>query len=292
MSAILPTNGAVPVRSCESSHDVISLGVVSYLNTIPLTAGLEHHDSIELLSDVPAAQIDLIQSGRVDLALCSVVNVARSEVPLQIVPVGMLGCAGKTMTVRLFSRVPLHEVTRVHCDTDSHTSVALMEVLLRELHGIQPELVPFQAQGLSRIDVADAAEMESLLLIGDKVVTSDIADELSEHQIDLGEAWFEMTGLPFVFATWICPAELTPEQSTRVHAAAQVLNDMRQHNSQRLPELAAHYAPQFGWPEDLARQYMTELLRYDLDDRAIQGMRRFIELSSGSADSIRLLDWT
>jgi predicted solute-binding protein len=101
-----------------------------------------------------------------------------------------------------------------------------------------------------------------------------------------------MTGLPFVFATWLCPVDMAPEQLTRVRSTALILDRIRRRNAFRLPELASSHAARFGWPEDLARHYFVDLLRYELDEEAREGLRLFLDMAVGLDDSIRLLDWT
>ena len=54
-----------------------------------------------------------------------------------------------------------------------------------------------------RSALADGAE--AVLLIGDKVVTDPAIGY--DYQIDLGAMWYEMTGLPFVFAAWVLSKE-------------------------------------------------------------------------------------
>ena len=48
-------------------------------------------------------------------------------------------------------------------------------------------------------------ETEARLLIGDKVVCEEPTG--FPFQLDLGQAWQEFTGLPFVFATWVARQE-------------------------------------------------------------------------------------
>ena len=292
MSAISPSVGTIEHVGDGPSAAVTSLGVVGYLNTVPLIAGVDRLAIFQMRCDVPAAQVGMLESGAVDLALCSVIDLVRSTVPLQVVPVGMLGCAGQTMTVRLFSRVPIEKITRIHCDTDSHTSIALLQVILQDRGCSQVELVPFDPSVELTADTQESIkDHEALLLIGDKVVTSGMTESSLTYQLDLGEAWFEMTGLPFVFATWLCPIEMSTEQQARVCSAARILDRMRRRNKLRLPQLATRYAAQYGWPENEAQRYLVDLLRYELNEEALKGMRRFLELAGESTSSVRLLDW-
>ena len=51
----------------------------------------------------------------------------------------------------------------------------------------------------------DPGRYQSVLLIGDKVVTDAPPEERYPYQMDLGAAWKELTGLPFVYAVWSVP---------------------------------------------------------------------------------------
>ena len=116
------------------------------------------------------------------------------------VPVGQIGCDGETRTVALFSRVPLEEIEEIACDVESHTSVALVQVLLAERTGRRPAVTPFPGPS--------AETPESVLLIGDKVARLAPPASTHPHRVDLGLAWKELTGLPFVFAAWFRLAEV------------------------------------------------------------------------------------
>lgn len=267
--------------------DPVRVGCVSYLNTRPLIEGLDVLESIELVPAVPSNLIDTLTSRQTDIALISVFDATQAAEPLSILPVGMIGSDGPTLTVRLFSAHPLDRITRVHADTDSHTSVRLCKLLLRELHGIDAEIVDYDAR--ERIPVARAADQDAtddrdalaewpdaLLLIGDKVVTDSPPAVRYPHQLDLGGAWKDMTGLPFVYAAWMCLAERAGERPIQLAAAA--LDRQRRHNKTRLDQIATDRARDHRWPADLARKYLGSYLRYDLDAPALSGLDRFFEM--------------
>ncbi len=248
-------------------------GVVSFLNTLPLIDGLEGLADLQLKPAVPSDLIRLLMSGQVEVALCSIVDYQLAPEPLKIVPAGLLGCDGSTMTVRLFSQTPLERITRIHCDTDSHTSVMLLRVLLHERHGIQPELVEFDARRHRTGAGEDVQWPQAMLLIGDKVVTDSTPAIRYPYQLDLGAEWKELTGLPFVFATWLARRE------TDASAIGAVLDRQRRHNKERIEDMLARQAPQHGWPVDLARAYVCEMLRFDWTDQMVCGVERFFALA-------------
>ena len=182
----------------------IRVAAVSYLNTAPLIEGLDACADLEVERLVPSRIVDrLTQTGpdRVDLGLVSVIDAARTGEDLALLSCGMIGCEGPTLTVRLYASIDPARITRLHADSDSHTSVALAQVILHERYGVRPEVVPFNARECA----SDGADWpEAALLIGDKVVASSPPAVRATTQIDLGSAWHELTGLPFVYALWMC----------------------------------------------------------------------------------------
>lgn len=249
----------------------IRLGVVSFLNTLPLIDGLERLADVQLRHSVPSRLVDQLVGGEVDLALCSSIDYQRAAEPLVIVPAGLLGCDGPTLTVRLYSRNPISELDQVFCDIDSHTSVALLRILLKELHGISPELLDYDAREQNHA-TRESDWPGAMLLIGDKVVNDSPPAERFPHQLDLGEAWRELTGMPFVFATWMALASADPAM---LSTAAAVLDRQRRHNVERIDRIIARHAEAHGWPADLAREYLTQKLVYDVDDRRLAALELF-----------------
>ncbi len=254
------------------------VGAVSYLNTLPLIEGLGKLGDIELTLTAPSGLIDLLLGGEVELALASIIDYQRSTEPLEIVPASIIGCDGPTMTVRIFSRIPIEKIRTLHADVDSHTSVALARIILNERTGSLPEVRDFDVDE-HRTDrgesVADADWPESVLIIGDKVITDSPPAALYPHQLDLGEAWKELTGLPFVYAAWMCRAGAVEEG--RLRTIARVLDRQRRHNLTRLDWIVGQRAALRGWPLGTARTYLGELLRYEMTDRHRQAVEEFFD---------------
>lgn len=264
----------------------VRVGCVSYLNTLPLIEGLEKCPELELVPAVPARLIDLLAERRVDIGLVSLVDTQRSAEPLDLIPSGMIGCDGPTLTVRVYSAVPLDRITRIHADAESHTGVCLLRLLLVRLFNIRPEVIDFNA----RERVASGSEMvewpETVLMIGDKVVTDSPPAVRYPYQMDLGEAWKSITGLPFVYAVWTCRE--SDAGSDAVRLAASLLDRQRRHNATRLGWLATNRAAQRGWPADLARRYLTDMLRFDIGPEG-SPYRRAIDVFLDGAHAERLI---
>jgi chorismate dehydratase len=234
----------------------MNIGGVSYLNAKPLLHGLEDMKGITLTLDVPARLLDGLRSGALDVALLPVIDYQKMS-GLRIVPAGGIGCDGPTLTVRIFSPVPIDQIESLACDPDSHTSVALAQIILAERYGRRPELAE---GGTAR------------LLIGDKVVTREPVG--MPYQLDLGFAWKKLTGLPFVFAVW------TARGGIDLGDLPRILDQARRAGMQKIDEIVRRHAVPLGWPADLARKYLTENLNFEIGEPQMLAMRRFFELAA------------
>jgi chorismate dehydratase len=255
----------------------VRVGVVSFVNTLPLIDGLDRLADLSLRFSVPSLLLDQLLSGEVEIALCSSIDYQRSPEPLLVVPVGLLGCNGPTLTVRLYATRPIEHLTHVYCDTDSHTSIALLRILLKEIHGIEPELLDYNA----REHVAQNKPLdwpEAILLIGDKVVTDSPPAVRYPHQLDLGAAWRELTGQPFVFAVWMAKQSA---DSDRLRTAAAALDRQRRHNIERIDSIIHYRARARNWPADLASEYLKERLMYEVQPEHVEALQMFYEKSLG-----------
>lgn len=238
------------------------VGCVSFLNTKPLIAGLEGDPRFDLRFAVPSELAGMLLDGRVDLALCPVFDFFAHPGLLETVPAGGIACDGETLTVKLFSRVPLAGVRSVAVDPDSHTSVNLLRVLLLKKFGLAPEMK----------SIAEAGGTDAILLIGDKVIARAPDSAEFPWSLDLGAAWKDSTGLPFVFAVWM------KRRGTELGELPAVLSARRGLNASRIQAIADLYAPGLGWPphtRDLARQYLAHILRFDLGPREERAMAQF-----------------
>jgi len=265
------------------------IAAVRYLNTAPLIEGLEKLEGVELMPSVPARIVDLLLQNQADIGLASVVDAMRAKGKLTLLPVGMIGCDGPTLTVRVFSEVPFAQVKTLHVETDSHTSVALARVIFEKVHGVRPHIVEFDAR--ERVEVGGGcvsvmegvgegkgselvnAWPETVLLIGDKVVTDAPPADRYAYHMDLGEAWKGLTGLPFVYAMWMCREEDAGKE--HIKTAMEILDRQRRHNATRLDWIVHMRAPGARWPMAEAKRYLGTLLRYEVGPREQEAVAQF-----------------
>ncbi|MBC8201720.1 MAG: menaquinone biosynthesis protein [Planctomycetes bacterium] len=262
----------------------LRLGVVNFLNATPLIDGIASIKGVQLLPKFPSELIECLESKEVDFALASTIDYQRSKEQLRILPVGVLSSDGETLTVRLCSKKPFEHIKEVHCDIDSHTSIALMQIIVRNKFGIAPKIVPCDIRALS----ANAEDWpDTMLMIGDKVVTSATGNTFT-YALDLGYEWKEQTGLPFVFATWFGTSDLDSEI---VQMARMVLDRQRRCNTNRIEQVVSAHAQVRGWEVDTAHRYLTEHIQYTFTDIHKEALELFYALahSVGSIEEVRPL---
>jgi chorismate dehydratase len=252
-------NAIVPVPPVQTTRaQPLRLSAVSFFNTAPLVYGLNRDPNVSLRFAVPSALLDDLMTDQADVALLPVIDYQRAN-NLRLIRATGIGCDGATLTVRLFSRTPIEQTRTLAVDTDSHTSVALARVILKHRFGLTPEVVP--------LPHARDVQGETRLLIGDKVVTHEPHD--MPHQLDLGQAWKDLTGLPFVFACWTARdgVDVGDLPARLVHALDQ--------GFAHLDDLIRDHAIPRGWPADVARRYLTQHLVFTLADRQFAAIERF-----------------
>jgi chorismate dehydratase len=259
---VLNMQSALHDRTGGPLGQPLRVGSVSFLNAKPLIHGLEINHAISLVLDVPSRLLGGLQSHRLDVALLPVIDYQRLA-GLRMLTAGGIASDGPTLTVRIFSREPISKITTLACDTDSHTSVALARILLAELYGLKPLFIDLDRDGTSNCPAR--------LLIGDKVVCAE--PQNMPHQLDLGEAWKRLTGLPFAFALWMARSDVDLGDLPRQ------LNSARCAGMDHIEQIVQAHALPRGWPLDTARRYLTEHLQFEIGPRHIEAIRLFHQLA-------------
>ena len=170
------------------------VGCVPYVNARPLVAAFDQpNDFVEVIYDVPSKLPALLDSGEVDAILVSSIELLRRDDLLPVAEVGIMSF-GPVQSVRLLSKVPVTEIKTLALDQSSMTSNMLAQVILAE-QGVFPKTETLSPDAPNML-----ANHDACVIIGDKGFE---ADGTGLVDIDLGAAWTDMTGLPFVWALWL-----------------------------------------------------------------------------------------
>ena len=228
------------------------IGSVPYLNSVPLTDGIEER----CLFLPPSALAARLEDGSLDVALVSVTE-ALFRPGFRIVDDVAIASDGPVYSVFLAHREPLERLRTVHLDPASCTSVNLLRILLAA-RGWHPETRPLASYDRG-------AMPDNALLIGNPAI--EFARGPRDHQIlDLGEEWRRLTGLPFVYAVWAV------RESAVTAGLAQELRAAKTRGMGRLP----HWVEaRTEFDRDFRRAYLGGHIRYGLGPREKAGLERF-----------------
>ena len=244
---------------------MIRLGVVSYLNALPLWKPLAQRDDIEIVRDVPSRLQSLLDADEVDAALLPIVDYFRHGGHL--VSDACIGADGAVRSVLLLSQKPLREIASVAIDISSHSSVALTRVSLQDAVGIAPSFFDYAPDLAAMWREHDAA-----LLIGDAALEA-VNNGLPENVVvwDLGAAWHDLTGLPFVFAAWIARENLSQNQRDELSV---LLSQTRDEGETCIAEYAREAAHP-TLPVALIESYLRHAIGYYITPRHRAGIDEF-----------------
>jgi chorismate dehydratase len=242
---------------------VLRLGVVEYLNARPLVYGLDRQPArFHLRYDVPSRCAALLHERAIDLGTIPSIEYLRGR-DYRVVPGVAIGCDGPVDSVAIFSHVPIDRVRTLALDLASRTSVALARVLCHRHFDVAPVFRPMAQDPAAMLAACDAA-----VVIGDAALLFD-HDAAGVLKIDLGEAWRDCTGLPFVFAFWAgWPDAVTGDDVLELQAARDAA----------MADPHGVASAFFGGDAVLAARgarYLRDNVKYGFSDRQLEGVERF-----------------
>lgn len=243
---------------------------VSYLNTAPLVWGLLHgpqKGSAEVSFAFPAECARRVVGGEADLGIVPVIEMDRHG--LQAVSRLCIACRGAVRSILLLSRKPWTRVETLAADIGSRTSVELARIVLRERFGAAPSVHAMAPDLDQMLSAADAA-----LLIGDAALAVE-PESTGLDWVDLGQAWFEMTGLPMVFAVW----------AGRAGAAADgweaVLEGSFSYGEASLDAIIKSEAGARGFSRELVAGYFQRNVLFRMGEAERAGLEAFLAAARG-----------
>lgn len=254
----------------------VRLGAVSYLNARPLVCGLDRSPRFTLRYDLPSECTRLLHAGDIDVGLVPSIEYTRGD-SYRIVPSLAITSDGPVASVALFSTCPIANARSIAMDTSSRTSVALVQVLCKRVFGIDPAIEthgPDLPGMLSRCDAALIIGDNALLQPGIQHPVPGTRHPVPVIKTDLGKAWTDWTGLPFVWAFWTGRAGALGAQDVRA------LQQARDANLTQLDVIAREFFRDSPQHHALGAEYLRTNIRYHLGDRERAGLEAFFRYAS------------
>jgi len=231
----------------------------------------EQRDAFDLTFRVPAECANRVSSGAADIGIIPSVELNANE----YARVRGLGIAshGPVRSILLVSSKPPAEIRTLAADQSSRTSVALTRIILSRRYGAEPRLIPQPPDLNSMLEMADAA-----LIIGDPALHLE-PHTLPYHVLDLGSEWTEMTRLPMVFAIWAGRRDAITREVEEIFQASY------RFGRDNLAEIIRLESVQRGIDAELARQYLSRHIVFELGQAEYDGLELFLDYARATREA-------
>ena len=254
----------------------LTLGYIPYLNCVPFFCHLKENGFRgEFVTGVPSALNRMLQQGQLDVSPSSSFEYARNWRDYLLLPGHSISSIGKVKSVLLFSPVAISELSgrQIAITGESATSINLLRIIFREFYALQDVTDAVPNTGIETL----VRQQQPALLIGDRALRLAADLPVGMQIFDLGEIWYQQTGLPFVFALWmVCRKSLEKFAGEFAGLGKQLLLSREQLFN--FPYLfAANLVETVGLDaKEIVKYWKT--IDYRLEDEHLQGLQLFFEL--------------
>jgi chorismate dehydratase len=248
------------------------LGRIQYLNVLPIYFALENvfaEDGFRVVAGTPAELNARMRRGEVDLGSISAMEYGRGCRDYLLLADLSISSTGPVGSVLLFSRVPFPELAgrTISLSPASASGAALLKVLMARLIKVRPVYVEGPAATEAETEVS------AVLAIGDEALHLK-ATGAFPYELDLGTAWQELTGLPFVFGVWAVRRDFAASRPEAAAALHRLLLKSRDWGLKALPQLSRQAAAPGGMSPAQVLAYFQQL-DYALGPEHERGLRTF-----------------
>lgn len=253
----------------------IRLGQISYLNVAPIYYGMTGNQLpqwIQLKQGTPAELNEWMAARSLDAGPVSTGVLAAHTDHWKLLPDLSIGCSGKVLSVLLLSRYPMTELSRrkVFLSGESGTANLLLKLLLTK-EQVEPQYKIAPPSGIDSL----LKETDAFLIIGDNALTQQAPSGFN-YVWDLGEIWWQKTGLPFTFAVWVVRNDVLKNDPSTIQQLWQKLLASKKSGLAALDTIANQAAPQLGIDQAAAQNYYRHL-HYDLGPSKLEGIETFFK---------------
>jgi chorismate dehydratase len=230
---------------------------------MPFLYGLEMsgliNTQINLSRDIPSECARKLLNNEVDIGLIPVAVIPQLN-ESYIISDYCIGANGAVNSVMLYSEVPLEKIEKIHLDYQSRTSVQLVKILAKEFWKINPEFIAAEKGFENTISGNTAA-----VVIGDR--TFELNNKFP-FVFDLPQEWKKMTGLPFVFATWVANKKIADD-------FLQQFNTALKQGISNIEKSITHYHLQEKYPTNVS-EYLKSYIQYNFGEAQKTALKTFL----------------
>lgn len=259
----------------------LKLGKIRYVNVLPIYYPLESGqiaNTFQLVSGPPSALNELMAKGELDISAASSFEYARNFQKYLLVPDLAIGSQGPVQSVLLLSQIPLAQLDgqSIRISSQTHTSAALLRLILKQRFQLNPVYQPGNIVEL----VNSSTPPQTFLAIGDEALRLRNLPAYP-YKLDLGQAWLDWTGLPFIFGVWIINKDSLKSRKQDLVRGCQDILAGKKWGLDRIDFFSELISKKGILSQKEVASYFQGLV-YDFGNREQKGLKLFFDLLSES----------
>lgn len=253
----------------------IRIGKISYINASPVYYGLDHGllpEWIEMVPDVPSTLNRQIMAGDIQISPISAAFYAMNHNDLLLLPDLSISCHGPVMSVILASNYPLEALNNrnVIFSPESASAASFLQMIFR-----QKNITPlYRVHPVHDCKVV-AQKADAALVIGDSALTQPWHEQFT-YCVDLGQLWYDMTQLPFVFAVWVVRKNFAQEHPDKAAGIHRLLLESKTRGYRNIDKVVESGCSRLKLGRDIISRYFKHLY-CDLDNEKLNAMKLFFD---------------
>ena len=253
---------------------MLRVGAIDFINVLPFYAAFINEcmdPCVELVPAVPSSLNRQLYLGELDLSPISSAEYLKHRELYELLPDFCIGARTRVDSVCLYHKGSLQDLNNqtIGFTSQSASSSLLVKVMCHHFWHIKPRFETLPS-------IHHIRDYQAFLLIGDQCLEHPYVQ--GYQTLDLAQAWFHATGLPFTFAVFAVRKDSLKLYPEKVAAFAHKLREAFEWSSTH-PEIILELAQQrCSRPLDHLRRYFN-LLYYHFDALQREALKKFDTLA-------------
>jgi len=258
---------------------MLNIGKIPYANLFPIFHYLDTRcDTSEyrFIEGAPSKLNKMLHNNELDISPSSSIEYIKNKEHYIILPDFSISSTGPIKSILLFSKFPIEKLAgkNIAVSAETDTSAVLLQIILKEFMKIECTFSPVDTRSVNNI----LTSFSAMLHIGDNAMI-EAKKQPAPYVYDLGELWYEHTGLPFVFALAIECKDSISAKKGLIEQFSKDLAAAKEFSKNNLESIATK-APQRKWLSEEELVSYWKIISYDLGKQHMEGLKLFEKYAS------------
>ncbi|WP_078428499.1 menaquinone biosynthesis protein [Alkalihalobacterium alkalinitrilicum] len=258
----------------------IIIGEIAYTNILPTFYYLDRKKLNELdcrfVPQIPAELNRGMANGAVDVGGISSFAYGENFDRYTLLPNLSVSAYSQVGSLFLFSKKPIEELNEksIALTSSSATTVHLLKIILGKFYEFDVQYEVMKPNFEEMLINHDAC-----LLIGDDAIRTVWNKSNQIYMYDIGQLWYEHTGLPMTYAVFAVRNEVLESESEKLSMLyQQFINSKTKSFEDRFQPMITSIKSDIGGTQAFWEQYFQGL-SYDLDEQMLKGLNFYYQLA-------------